>query len=117
MYLNDRQKKRIDIVTYPNCDTTYLLGAFTVNNLANKDLIRKSGADTLRINVFKETKEEVKDIIQRARYLILNKPQNRFFHILRLEYSRTCDKDIRTCSLNLVAVIYCYPAINLNICF
>ena len=67
MYLNDRQKKRIDIVTYPNCDTTYLLGAFTVNNLANKDLIRKSGADTLRINVFKETKEEVKDIIQRAR--------------------------------------------------
>ena len=67
MYLNDRQKKRIDIVTYPDCDTTYLLGAFTVNNLANKDLIRKSGADTLRINVYKETKEEVKDIIQRAR--------------------------------------------------
>jgi putative protease len=67
MYLNDRQKKRIDIVTYDNCNTTYLLGAFTVNNLANKEFIRKSGADTLRINVYKETKEEIKDIIRRAR--------------------------------------------------
>ncbi len=67
MYLNDRQKKRIDIVTYDNCNTTYLLSAFTVNNLANKDIIRKSGADTLRINVYRETKEEIKDIIKRAR--------------------------------------------------
>ncbi|OQB51259.1 MAG: putative protease YhbU precursor [Firmicutes bacterium ADurb.Bin146] len=67
MYLNDRQKKRIDIVTYPGCSTTYLLGAFTINNLANKELIRKSGADTLRINIYKESKEEIKDIIQRAK--------------------------------------------------
>ena len=66
IYLLDRHKKRIDIVTYPDCDTTYLLGAFTVNNLLHKDLIRASGADTLRINVYKETADEIKDIIKRA---------------------------------------------------
>jgi hypothetical protein len=65
LHLLDRQKKRIDIVTYCDCHTSYLLGAFTINNINRIDEIRKSGADTLRINVYKETKEEIKEIINK----------------------------------------------------
>ena len=65
LHLLDRQKKRLDIVTYCDCHTSYLLGAFTINNINRIDEIRKSGADTLRINVYKETKEEIKEIINK----------------------------------------------------
>lgn len=67
LYLLDRQKKRIDIVTYPDCNTSYLLGAFVVNNIAKKDMIRQAGANTLRINIYRESQEEIKDIIAKLR--------------------------------------------------
>lgn len=67
MYINDRQKKRIDIVTYCDCHTSYLLGAFVINRTSLVKEIAELGANTFRINIYNESENEIRDIIKKIR--------------------------------------------------
>jgi len=67
MYINDRQKKRIDIVTYCDCHTSYLLGAFVINRTSLAKEITQLGANTLRINIYNESENEILDMIKKIR--------------------------------------------------
>lgn len=64
MKLKDRRSKDLDLVSYCDTCTSYILGPFRINNIREKDLLRQAGANSLRINIYKEDKDEIIELIK-----------------------------------------------------